>query len=159
MSRSASQLGRQPEGAGRFHSLRIIALAIIVAAALLGASQTTAAAAPVQCHPVAVGDYVHTSSGDASGHGWWTRGTCSGVSTGYVTVRLQEYLSGAWHDKGTVADGWLPPGQGGPRVTARKTCTSTTTTKWRSLVTVNVSGTQYGTDQSYTAGRSIACRA
>lgn len=111
------------------------------------------------CHPVAVGDYVHVSSGDASGHGWWEPGTCAG-GTAYVCVQLQEDLGGSWQWKGSGTCAYLPtPGGGsGKRVTTRVTCASTEKTSWRSNVSVNYEGEELGIDSIYTPAQSLACR-
>jgi hypothetical protein len=113
------------------------------------------------CSPQAVGDYVHVSStppATASGHGWWNKGNCTAVKA-QVTVQLQEYYSdGSWRDKGSPGVGDVYAGGGSSnRVTGRVTCSSTTTTGWRSQVTADVIG-QSGLSQIYTAGQDIKCR-
>jgi hypothetical protein len=108
-----------------------------------------------------VGDYVHVSStppATASGHGWWNKGNCTAVKA-QVTVQLQEYYSdGSWRDKGSpgVADVYAGGGSSN-RANARITCSSTTTTGWRSQVTADVIG-QSGLNQIYTAGQDVSCR-
>jgi hypothetical protein len=179
MSKVASKLGHHLYGVRRVHSVRRIVLAAsIVGMALLGGSQASAAAAPVNpapahqgvvstpniqypCTPYARGDYVHISSTAplaASGHGWWLNNDCN-ESYGYVTVTLEEYLSGSWHNK-AYNSGSVPPGGGsGARVTARVNCNSATSTTWRSYVTVNVSGPLgYGSNAEYTPNQTIGCR-
>src|SRR5579875_2129660 len=110
-----------------------------------------------QCQPHAFGDYVHVSGTDASGHGWWTEGTCS-ASSGFVTVQLQDLQFGNWHNVGTAASGSIPAGGGsGNRITARAACVSNAIGTWRSYVNVDVSGPAYGSDLIYTPAQNIAC--
>lgn len=85
----------------------------------------------------------------------------SNESYGYVCITLQENLSGTWYDKAGSNCASIPPGGGsGKRVTARKACSSTKSTYWRSYVTVSTSGGKgYGSDSTYTPEQDIACRA
>jgi hypothetical protein len=78
-----------------------------------------------------------------------------------VCITLQENLSGTWYDKAGPNCASIPPGGGsGKRVTARKACSSTKSTYWRSYVTVSTSGGKgYGSDSTYTPEQDIACRA
>lgn len=84
------------------------------------------------------GDYVHITSGEASAHGWWTRGTTK-ATTAVVTVKLQAYSSYlGWH---TVKTGQrtLSPGTG-KRANARYACIDNVNTYWRSIVDVDLVG-------------------
>jgi hypothetical protein len=115
-----------------------------------------------QCYPVAKGDYVHVSSGDASGHGWWEPGNCT-ASDAYVTAQLQEYISSRWENKGSAPQVHVPPGGGsGKRATGRATCSSTTLTWWRSQITVVVTqggvGGETGSAFATTPDQEINCR-
>ena len=111
----------------------------------------------------AVGDYVHVSTGQASGHGWWdyVSGTMppNGVT---VTVTLQVYMTlpvcpgyySVSTAKGVV---YRSGGGSGNRVTARATCASTTRKMWRSVVTVVVNTVPSSTGSVTTTPQTIAC--
>jgi hypothetical protein len=108
------------------------------------------------CTPYVDGDYVHVSSGDASGHGWWYQGTCPNQKT-VVTIGLQEYFSnGQWYDEGTLGTANVYPGGGSAnRAVARVPCSGgVVPAGWRSYVIVTI-----GTGASaYTTAQNIACR-
>lgn len=109
------------------------------------------------CTPFAQGDNVHPSSGDASGHGWWTIGDggCPNEKA-KVTVGLQEYFSDkTWHNEGSVGTASVYPGGGSAnRAVARATCASTVPAGWRSYVIVAIGNGASG----YTPAQNIACR-
>jgi len=107
------------------------------------------------CTPTANGDYVHVSSGDASGHGWWLQGNCPYTKSS-VTVQLNEWYSdNSWHNKNSATGSVYPGGGAGNRVTARQTCVGTTLAGWRSVVTVWIG---WG-NTVYTTGQNIYCTA
>lgn len=112
----------------------------------------------MDCSPLPRGDYVHTSSGDVSGHGWWLQNDCS-ATTAVVDVQLQEYYSdGSWRNKGNPGTGTVRPGGGSSaRVTGRVTCGSSTTTGWRSMISVSTNG-EFGLGFAYTNSQDISCR-
>lgn len=111
----------------------------------------------------AVGDYVHVSTTQASGHGWWdyVSGTMppNGVT---VTVTLQVYLTlpvcAGYYDvttsKGVV---YSSGGGSGNRVTARATCTSKTPKMWRSVVTVVVNTVTSSVGSVATSPQTLKC--
>jgi hypothetical protein len=103
------------------------------------------------------GDYVHITSGQASGHGWWEK--LSGTaSTAKVTIWLEEYLNGAWHVEavGTYTGG---PGPGsGKWANARYTCIQTVTKyPWRSRIDVDIIGEQDGPEQYIMDTQPLSC--
>jgi hypothetical protein len=111
------------------------------------------------CKPIANGDYVHVSSGQASGHGWWTQGTCTDP---YATVAIS--LQELWTSDGTWHGGYGPnssterPGSGSAtRVTAKQTCKDTSKRYWRSVVSVVLE--DGSSDTTTTDKQYIACRA
>lgn len=112
----------------------------------------------------AVGDHVHVSTGQASGHGWWdyVSGTMppNGVT---VTVTLEVYMTlpvcpGYYYSvatsKGVV---YRSGGGSGNRVTARATCVSTTRKMWRSVVTVVVNTVPSSTGSVTTTPQTLSC--
>jgi hypothetical protein len=109
------------------------------AAKLNAAAQATQAVAAA-FQPSALGDNVHVTAGDASGHGWWLQGSCSNVKTP-VTISLFEYFSdGTWRQKGTEGYANVYPGGGSAnRANARATCASLTPgISWKSVVNVSI---------------------
>lgn len=130
---------------------------MLVAAVPAGAALAARPQDQVPCSPQAKGDNVHTSSGDASGHGWWLEGTCS-EPYGTVDVQLWEKVGSTWEEKAN-SEGSIPSGGGSPaRVTARAVCASDESTYWRSAVAVVVSGLEYGSDDTATPAVEIPCR-
>lgn len=147
------------------HGLGVAVADCVIGTAAVVAAQSPAIAASntspddsTPCTPVAQGDYVHVSSGDASGHGWWQPGTCT-AGTDVVGVTLEEYLGDAWEQEAWATGTVKPGGGSGNRVTARKTCSSATMTYWRSVVVVSVGGEESGQAQTTTDQQDIACRA
>lgn len=123
------------------------------------ATDPDAAAIAAACVPYAIGDNVHVSSSapEASGHGWWSKGTCAD-STATVAVYLQEFFTdGVWRGRGSTGMGTYPPGGGsGNRATARQACLGVVPAGWRSLVVVQTpSG---GAASGYTPSQNIPCR-
>ncbi len=106
------------------------------------------------CTPYVDGDYVHVSSGDASAHGWWYRGSCANTKT-TVTIYLYEYFSdGLWHWQGTGQAYVYPGGGSGNRATVRQICTGTIPAGWRSLIVVKIGNGA----SAYTTAQNISCR-
>jgi hypothetical protein len=106
------------------------------------------------CTPYVDGDNVHVSSGDASAHGWWYRGSCANQKT-TVTIYLYEYFSdGLWHWQGTGSAYVWPGGGSGNRATVRQVCTGVIPAGWRSLVVVKLGNGA----SAYTPAQNIACR-
>lgn len=103
----------------------------------------------------------HTSSGDASVHGYWKRvaGDCPEKSN--VDVYLQSY----WCDRFgcrwiTVSSnsGDVRAGGGrGNRITARKTCATTRTVGWRASVDVDLHGQVDPAGLTYSTIVNLAC--
>jgi len=109
------------------------------------------------CSPIADGDGVHVSSGDASGHGWWKLGNCH-ASKATVSIVLQEFINGGWRNRGQGGQKTVFAGGGSCcRATARATCLTSATTNWRSHVDVSVVG-ESGTASHTTPSVSRACR-
>ena len=59
---------------------RWLLVAALAAGTIVSLLATATATAMDGCQPIANGDYVHESSGQASGHAWWMKGTCSDVA-------------------------------------------------------------------------------
>lgn len=124
----------------------------------IGSEGSTLAAAGV-CAAVTRGDYVHVTYGQASGHGWWERGTCTATQAD-VTVQLQQYFSdGSWRNSGSPGTRRIAPNQTSTRANARVTCASTATTGWRSVVDVDIVGVIDDATKLTTPGQNIGCRA
>lgn len=112
----------------------------------------TATAMP-QCSPIARGDYVHESSGYASGHGWWDKGNCSDPY-GEVSIVLWELWTSdnAWHNMGENTGTVRPGGGSSARVTAKAKCHTGDYRWWHSEVTVVLedgSSNTTNTDKQY----------
>ncbi|MGV9213501.1 hypothetical protein ACTFTM_16720 [Micromonospora sp. RB23] len=100
---------------------------------------TTAA---IGCTPDTLPDDPHWSSPDASGHGQWNKGDCTGA-TAHVTNCLYEYYTdGTWRRKACSGSTQLKPkSESNNRSTARRTCDSTgALISWRNQVDVDVDG-------------------
>jgi hypothetical protein len=107
------------------------------------------------CNQKPRGDYVHKSSGDASGHGWWTTNvaSCSSVKLNVLVYLYQYYSDGKYYLEKTNSGERLPRNYGGGRVTTRANCDSSAVTGWISQIYVN------GTDEKErTPNQNIACR-
>ncbi|MFR9806433.1 hypothetical protein ACL02T_29715 [Pseudonocardia sp. RS010] len=106
-----------------------------------GSPEEGAASRAALCNFTTNGDYVHVSSGDASGHGWWVNGDCD-TEYATVTVTLQEYFAdGTWHDISEGEATVLSGGGRGKRATARATCEDTSfMASWRTVVDVDLVG-------------------
>jgi len=103
-----------------------------------------------------------TAPAAASVHGWWLRvsGTCPSKAN------VDTYLQGYWCDIYgcrwiTVASGSADVyagGGSGNRVTARRTCSSTSkTVGWRGFVDVDLIGVSDPSGYTYSAIRNLAC--
>ncbi len=105
------------------------------------------------------GDYVHVSSNQASGHGWWVNVNCR-ATWAVVTVQLQQYYSdGRWRNIGTPGRATVRSGGGaGKRATGRVSCSSRSLTGWRSVVDVDVVGVLDDPRKLVTPARNIYCR-
>jgi hypothetical protein len=108
------------------------------------------------------GDYVHVSSGDASGHGRWDTSYACRYGYSEVSVGLYEYYSdGTWRQKASGKGTVRPYNYYKQQVTARRDCDNTRYTSWRSLVS---GSTNFRIDGYYVGGwewtpiRSIYCR-
>lgn len=94
------------------------------------------------------GDNVHISSSSdtraVQGHGWWTRiSGCPVTQTAKVTVRLQKLYDGVWISTGLPGVATVYAGGGaGKRATAHKDCNGRTSTRYRSVVDVDLTGVQ-----------------
>ncbi len=92
------------------------------------------------CHFRVEGDYVHTSMGDASGHGWWVNTDCEATQA-VVTIRLQQSINGNWVYVGLPGQKTVYSGGGAAnRAATRVRCNSSAWTSWRSEVDVDVIG-------------------
>lgn len=114
--------------------------------------------AALGCTPGSGRDNPHYSSGDVSGHGWWTKGTCT-ASTAHVYNCIYEYYTdNSWQQKDCSSPLKLTPGGGrGNRTTARANCDTTTSTSWRNHVDVDVDG-QIDTGEKPMNQAIVACR-
>lgn len=108
-----------------------------------------------------VGDYAHRSSTGfaVSAHGWWVNQGCSATQA-RVTVQLQQYYTdGTWRNKGTPGDAVVYSGGGsGNRAATRVSCSTSTTTGWRSVVDVDLIGQDDPAGKNVTPAQNVACR-
>jgi len=110
------------------------------------------------CHFLMDGDYVHTSMGDASGHGWWVNIDCQATQA-IVTIRLQQNINGSWVYVGSPGQKTVYSGGGSAnRAATRVRCNSSTMTSWRSEIDVDVIGILDTPGKFYTPTRSLNCR-
>lgn len=112
------------------------------------------------CHFNQVGDNVHRSGSDASGHGWWVNVDCPSGTKATVTVTLQQYYSdGSWRNMATGSKPGVYSGGGSAnRAVARSTCTSSSTTSWRSVIDVDLAGIIDSPNKTVTGAVNITCR-
>jgi hypothetical protein len=136
----------------------LVGAALATAAILsLTAAQTAVASG---CSPIPVGDYVHESSGDASGHGWWLQNNCP-YTQASVYVDIWEYWisDSTWHDMGSGYGFVYPGGGSGNRATARAHCNTSEYRNWKSEVFVQDTATGGGSGGPiWTNPQSIPCR-
>lgn len=104
------------------------------------------------------GDWVHTSMGDASGHGWWVNIDCQATQA-IVTIRLQQNINGSWVYVGSPGQKTVYSGGGSAnRAATRVRCNSSAWTSWRSEIDVDVIGILDTPGKHYTSVRSLNCR-
>lgn len=137
---------------------RTLAGAALTAGMTLGLTGTATAPAMVRpCQPIARADNVHTSSGDASSHGWWLQGTCNSAAAQVGIALWMKWTSdGQWHQMASKIGTVAPGGGSGNRVTARATCKDGSTRTWHSTASVTLTG---GGDTETSPNVSIPCRA
>ncbi len=107
------------------------------------------------CNQQPHGDYVHKSSGDASGHGWWTTNDrdCRNASLNVLVYLYQYHSDGEYYLEASNWEFKKPKNYGGGRVTTRANCDSSETTGWISQVYV-----QGNDGKDRTPNQNIACR-
>lgn len=113
------------------------------------------------------GDYAHLSTWDkspgaartASAHGWWENVDCR-AQTANVTVQLQAYVNGAWRNAGApgVKKNVYSGGGSANRAAAQSVCASYTSTRWRSVIDVDLVGQDDSAEKLTTPERTLACR-
>lgn len=103
------------------------------------------------------GDYVHVTRGQASGHGWWIKGTAKATKA-KVTVQLQykPKKTSSWNRRGKAGVKTIGPGTS-KRANARMTCRSQARKQWRSWVDVNLIGYLDSPNKLYTSARTLKC--
>lgn len=103
------------------------------------------------------GDFVHVSKGQASGHGWWLKGTTKAVKA-RVKVQLQYKPNrfSLWHNRGATGVRTIKAGSG-KRANARLTCRSSGRKQWRSWVDVDLIGYLDTPNKLYTPARTLKC--
>lgn len=103
------------------------------------------------------GDYVHVTRGQASGHGWWLKGTTKATKA-KVTVQLQykPKKNSSWHNRGKAGVKTIKPGTS-KRANARMTCRSSGNKQWRSWIDVDLIGYLDTPNKLYTPARTIKC--
>ena len=103
------------------------------------------------------GDYVHVTRGQASGHGWWLKGTAKAAKA-KVTVQLQykPTKNSRWLNRGKAGVRTIKPGTS-IRANARMTCRSSKYKQWRSWVDVDLIGYLDTPNKLYTPARTIKC--
>lgn len=102
------------------------------------AGSTPVPTAPAACQPHAQGDPPHKSSGDASAHGWWTRGTCPNTRATVSIFLWELYSDGSWRLKASNSGSIYPGGGSGKRVTVRRTCENNLMAGWSTTVSVSI---------------------
>lgn len=100
---------------------------------------THASPAAFGCTPVSGRDDPHVTSGDASGHGWWKKGTCKNDRADVLNCLYEWYTDRSWRMKKCSAVETLKPyGGSSYRTNARIKCSTTHPTSWRNHVNVDV---------------------
>ncbi|MEV0847570.1 hypothetical protein AB0J21_17155 [Streptomyces sp. NPDC049954] len=74
-------------------------------------------------------------------------------------MKLQVVEAGAWHTVATAGETVAQGGGAGKRTTARKPCSSTKSTTWRSVVDVDIIGTGDSPNKLYTPAVKRTCSA
>lgn len=108
------------------------------------------------------GDYVHVTSGEASGHGWWVKlsgpATMAKVKIKLQTKKIRRFWFDTWPDATDWNDNTVRSGGGSrKRANARRTCNGTTVTPWRSVVDVDIIGYPDPPDVHVTPARFLEC--
>lgn len=127
-----------------------------------GWTENTAQSRALACVFEQKGDNVHRSGTDASGQGWWVAVSgCQSGQTGTVTVSLQQYYSdGQWRTVSTGSKPGVYAGGGSAnRAVARRVCSSSQVTTWRSVIDVDLAGIIDSPNKTYTGAINITCRA
>ncbi|MGI9092338.1 MAG: hypothetical protein ACR2FF_02595 [Mycobacteriales bacterium] len=103
------------------------------------------------CTPGSGRDNPHYTAPDVSGHGWWTKGNCSGSTATVYNCLYEYYTDGYWYRKACSPKKTLKPGGGSAqRTNARVTCNSTgETISWRNQVDVDVNGENDTPEEPY----------
>ncbi|MCR4513402.1 hypothetical protein [Aeromicrobium sp. 50.2.37] len=111
------------------------------------------------CKPISGRDNPHHSSGDVSGHGWWSRGTCNNDKARVKNCLYEWYTDRTWRLKKCSKTETLKPGSGGSanRTHARIACDSRTQTSWRNHVDVDVNGEIDDSSSPYNQAE-VSCR-
>ena len=110
------------------------------------------------CTPVSGRDNPHYSSGDASGHGWWKKGTCTAGTANVKNCLYEYYTDATWRLKACSPTKTLLPYTGsGQRTVARSTCDNITSTSWRNHVEVDVIGQGDTSERPYNQSL-VQCR-
>jgi hypothetical protein len=93
------------------------------------------------CTPGSGRDNPHRSGGDVSGHGWWTKGSCSNNRAKVYNCLYEWYTDNTWRQKACSPTKTLKPGGGSSnRTVARASCANSLVTSWRNHVDVDVIG-------------------
>ena len=105
-------------------------------------AETTPPSAMLGCTPGSGRDNPHYSSGDVSGHGWWTKGSCTSATAHVVNCLYEWYTDNSWRQKACSENEKLKPYTGsGQRTVARARCNPTSgLISWRNHVNVDVDG-------------------
>lgn len=96
------------------------------------------------CTPISGRDNPHISSTvlnpvTISGHGWWSRGTCTKYTANVYNCLYEYYDDNSWRQKVCSTTRTLSPGGGSAnRTAANRTCSSLLLTSWRNHVDVDV---------------------
>jgi hypothetical protein len=110
------------------------------------------------CTPVSGRDNPHRSGADVSGHGWWSKGTCSNNLADVYNCLYEWYTDNSWRLKSCSSIVRVAPGGGsGNRSTARTFCHSSALTSWRNHVDVNVVDEWDTPEQPYNQA-AVTCR-
>lgn len=127
---------------------------------VIPSTATPNAADGLWCTPGSGRDNPHLSSTgwQVSGHGWWTRGTCTG-QWAYVWNCLDEFYNDyQYHRKACSATQLLLPGGGSSwRTSAQKDCETGESTGWRNVVDVDVVD-QWDSSEQPSNAANVYCR-
>lgn len=100
-----------------------------------------ASKAAIACTPKSGADNPHRSSSGfaASGHGWWTKGSCDNNKADVYNCLFEQGLNDVWYRRDCSETRRLKPGGGaGNRTTARRGCDTVAQREWRNHVDVDV---------------------